>query len=54
MKQPDLGGDLPYGEKPIRIFDTAEQVTRSKVIKIGKVQWSHPTEDEATSEHEEL
>jgi hypothetical protein len=43
-----LGGDLTYNERPIRILDTAERVTRSKVIKMCKVQWSHHTEDEAT------
>jgi hypothetical protein len=31
----------------------AERVTRNKVIKMCKVQWSHHTEDEATWEHEE-
>jgi hypothetical protein len=44
---------LSYSEKPIRIFDMAERVTRNKVIKMCKVQWSHHTEDEATCEHEE-
>jgi hypothetical protein len=53
MEQLDLGGDLSYSEMPIRILDTAEQVTHSKVIKMCKVQWSHHTEDEATWEHEE-
>jgi hypothetical protein len=49
----DLGGDLAYSERPIKILDTAERVTRNKVIKMCKVQWSHHTEDEATWEHEE-
>jgi hypothetical protein len=53
MEQLDLGGDLPYSERPIRILDTAEQVTHSKVIKMCKVQLSHHTEDKATWEHEE-
>jgi hypothetical protein len=43
-----LGGDLTYNERPIGILDTAERVTRSKVIKICKVQWSHHTKDEGT------
>jgi hypothetical protein len=30
-----------------------DQTTRSKLIKMCKVQWSHHTEDEATREHEE-
>jgi hypothetical protein len=54
MEDLDLGGDLTYNERPIKILDTAERVTHSKVIKMCKVQWSHHTEDEATREHEEL
>jgi hypothetical protein len=53
MEYLDNGGDLTYGERPIKILDNAERVTRSKVIKMCKVQWSHHTEDEATWEHEE-
>jgi hypothetical protein len=53
MEYIDLGGDLTYSERPIKILDIAERVTRSKVIKMCKVQWSHHTEDKATWEHEE-
>jgi hypothetical protein len=53
MEELGLGGDLTYSERLIKILDTAEQVTRNKVIKMCKVQWSHHTEDEATWEHEE-
>jgi hypothetical protein len=53
MEELDPGGDLTYTERLIRILDTAERVTRNKVIKMCKVQWSHHTEDEATWEHEE-
>jgi hypothetical protein len=53
MEELDLGGDLTYSERPIKILDTTERVTHSKVIKMCKVQWSHHTEDEATCEHEE-
>jgi hypothetical protein len=49
-----LGGDLTDSERTIKILDTAERVTRSKVIRMCKVQWNHHTEDEATWEHEEL
>jgi hypothetical protein len=52
MEQLDLGADLAYSKRPIKILDTAKQVTRSKVIKMCKVQWSHHTEDKATWEHE--
>jgi hypothetical protein len=53
IEELDLGGDLTYSERPIKILDTAERVTRTKVIKMCKVQWSHHTEDEATWEQEE-
>ena len=42
--------DLTYTEYPIRIIETAERITRNKVIKMCKVQWSHHSEDEATWE----
>ena len=48
-----LDSDLTYEEKPVRILEFASRVTRSKVIKFCKVQWSHHTEDEATWEREE-
>jgi hypothetical protein len=53
MEELDLGGDLIYSERPIKIFDTAERVTHNKVIKMCKIQWNHHTEDEAMWEHEE-
>jgi hypothetical protein len=53
MEELHLGGDLTYSERPNEILDKAERVTRGKVIKMCKVQWSHHTEDEATSKHEE-
>jgi hypothetical protein len=53
MEELNLGGDLTYSERPVKILDTAKRVTRSKVIRMCKVQLSHHTEDEATWEHEE-
>jgi hypothetical protein len=53
LEELDLGDDLSYSEKPIRILDTAEPITHNKVIKMCRVQWSHHTEDEVTWEHEE-
>jgi hypothetical protein len=53
MEDLDHGGDLTYNERPIKILDTTERVTHSKIIKMCKVQWSHHTDDEATWEHEE-
>jgi hypothetical protein len=53
MEELDQGGDFSYSEKLIKILDTVKRVTRNKVIKMCKVEWSHHTEDEATWEHEE-
>jgi hypothetical protein len=53
MEEFDLGGDLTYSERQIKILDTIEHLTQSKFIKMCKVQWSHHMEDEATWEHKE-
>jgi hypothetical protein len=45
-------GDLTYTEYPIEILDTLTRITRNKVIKMCKVQWSHHGEDEAAWERE--
>jgi hypothetical protein len=37
IEELDLGGDLIYSERPIKILDMAEHVTHSKVIKMCKV-----------------
>jgi hypothetical protein len=38
MEELDLGGDLTYSERPVKILDTVERVARNKVIKMCKVQ----------------
>jgi len=43
-----MESDLTYEEKPIKILESSERVTRTKTIKFCKVQWSHHTEEEAT------
>ena len=48
-----LDSDLTYEEKPVTILEYASRVTRNKVIKFCKVQWSHHTEEEANWEREE-
>jgi hypothetical protein len=53
MEYLDLGGDLTYSERSIKILDCVERVTHSKVIKMCKVQCSHHAKDEVTWEHEE-
>jgi hypothetical protein len=44
--------DLSYVEYPIKVLDQKERVTRRKVVKMYKIQWSHYTEEEATWETE--
>ena len=48
-----LENDLTYEEKPIKILETTERITCTKIMKFCKVQWSHHTEEEATWEREE-
>jgi hypothetical protein len=38
MKEIDIGGDLSYDERLIKILETTERVTWSNVIKMFKVQ----------------
>ena len=44
--------DLSYVEYPIKVHDQKERVTRSKAVKMYKIQWSHHTKEEATWETE--
>jgi hypothetical protein len=53
MEELSMQGDLTYTEHPIKILDTLTRVTRNKVIKMCKVQWSHHGKDEATWERKE-
>ena len=54
MAEIELAKDVTYEERPVRILDETERVTRSKVIRFFKVQWEHHTEEEATWEREEF
>ncbi|WVZ62205.1 LOW QUALITY PROTEIN: hypothetical protein U9M48_011975 [Paspalum notatum var. saurae] len=53
MEELSVQEDLTYTEHPTQILETAERVTRNKVIKMCKVKWSHHTEEEATWERED-
>jgi hypothetical protein len=53
MEELSVQGDLTYTKYPIKIINTLTRVTRNKVIKMCKVQWSHHGEDDATCEREE-
>jgi hypothetical protein len=45
--------NLTYEEYPVKILETAERVTRSRVIKMCKVQWTRYSKAVATWEREE-
>ena len=53
LEEVQLESDLTYEEKPIKILETEERVTRTKTIKCCKVQWNHHSEEEATWERED-
>jgi hypothetical protein len=53
LEELDVQEDLTYEEHPIKILDTAERITRSKRIRMCRVQWNHRAEDEATWERED-
>ena len=53
MEEVNVNEDLTYLEYPIRILETSRRITRSKIINMCKVQWSHHSEDDATWERED-
>jgi hypothetical protein len=53
LEELEVKDDLTYKEYPVKILDTSERATWSKVIRMCKVQWSHHSEDEATWERED-
>jgi hypothetical protein len=48
MKDLNAKEDHSYQEYPVKILEMFERVTRNKMIKMCKVQWSHYTAEEAT------
>ena len=48
-----IKNDLTYEESPAKILEIAERITRSKTIRMCKVQWKHHSEEEATWERED-
>jgi hypothetical protein len=49
-----LEADLSYLEHPIKVLDQKDCVTRRKIIKFFKIQWSDHSEEEATWESEDF
>jgi hypothetical protein len=50
LEELEVQDDLTYTEYPIKILGTTKTITRSKRIRMCRVQWSHQAEDEATWE----
>ncbi|WVZ89679.1 hypothetical protein U9M48_036052 [Paspalum notatum var. saurae] len=48
MDDLNVQDDLTYTEYPVQILETAERITRKRVIKMCKVKWSHHSAEEAT------
>jgi hypothetical protein len=48
MEELNVNEDLTESEYPLRILETSNRITRSKVIKMCKVLWRHHSKDEAT------
>jgi hypothetical protein len=53
LEKLNVQDDLTYTEHPVKILHTLERITRSKRIRMCKVQWSHHVEDESTWERED-
>jgi hypothetical protein len=49
-----LEADLSYPEHPINDLDQKDRVTRHKIIKIFKIQWSNHPEEETTWKNEDF
>jgi hypothetical protein len=49
-----LKADLSYSEHPIKVLDQKDCVTRRKIIKFFKIQWSNHSKEEATWEREDF
>ena len=48
-----IQSDLTYEERPIRVLETMERMTHSKVIKFYKVVWNNHSEQDAMWERED-
>jgi hypothetical protein len=49
-----LEADLSYPEHPIKVLDQKDRVTRRKIKKFFKTQWSNHSKEEATWESEDF
>jgi hypothetical protein len=49
-----LENDLSYPEHPIKVLDQKDHVTRHKIIKFFKIQWSNHSEEEVIWESKDF
>jgi hypothetical protein len=49
-----LETELSYPEHPTKILDQTDRVTRRRMIKFFKIQWSNHSKEEATWESEDI
>jgi hypothetical protein len=49
-----LEADPSYPEHPIKVLDQKDCVTKRKIIKFFKIQWSNNTEEVATWESKDF
>jgi hypothetical protein len=49
-----LEANLLYPKHPIKVLDEKDRITRHKIIKFLKIQWSNHSEEEATWEREDF
>ena len=55
LRDVKLKSDLSYEERPVRVIDTRERLTRNHVVKFYKVMWSNQgSESDATWEQEDF
>jgi hypothetical protein len=50
----EIEPDLSYQEHPVQVLDQKERSTRTGLIRMYKVQWSHHSVEEATWENEDF
>jgi hypothetical protein len=49
-----LEPDLTYKTHPLKVLDQQDRVTRNKITRFYKIQWSDHSKDEAMWKHEEF
>jgi hypothetical protein len=53
-KVTSLEADMSYPERPVKVLDQKDHVTRRRMIKFFKIQWSNHCEEEVTWESKDI